>query len=49
MSFLIQQTYIYIYIQYIYIYTDCQYLRTVVVHRWKRLRNAYKKYLRTMV
>ena len=28
---------------------DCQYLRNVVVRRWKRLRNAYKKYLRTMV
>ena len=28
---------------------DCQFLRTVVVHKWKRLRNACKKYLRTMV
>ena len=28
---------------------DCQYLRAVVVHNWKRLRNSYKKYFRTMV
>ena len=28
---------------------DCQFLRTVVVRKWKKLRNTYKKYLRTMV
>ena len=28
---------------------NCQFLRTVVVRKWKRLRNVYKKYLRTMV
>ena len=26
----------------------CQFLRTAVVRKWKKLRNAYKKYLRTM-
>ena len=25
---------------------DCQFLRTVVVGKWERLRNAHKKYLR---
>ena len=28
---------------------DCQFLRTVVVPKCKRLRNNYKKYVRTMV
>ena len=28
---------------------DCQFLRTVVVRKWKKLRNTYKKYLKTLV
>ena len=28
---------------------DRRFLRTVVVRKWKKLRNAYKKYLRPMV
>ena len=28
---------------------NCQFLRPAVVHKWKEMRNTYKKHLRTLV